>query len=63
MYERSACGITCKNLKGITRVQFNDILTHIQDITLSKSGSIRFCVAVLLVNLKCAFTIKKLQFF
>lgn len=43
-----------KNLTGLTRTQFDDLMTHVKDIKHSKSRSIRSCVAILLVKLKCA---------
>lgn len=59
-----------KNLTGLTRSQFDDLMTNVDDIKHSKFSSIRSCIAILLVKLKCAldnkvlatlFTMKKWQ--
>lgn len=49
-----------KNLTGLTRSQFDDLMTNIDDIKHSKSRSIRSCIAILLVKLKCALDNKML---
>lgn len=43
-----------KNLTGLTRSQFDYLMTNIDDIKHSKSRSIRSSIAILLVKLKCA---------
>jgi hypothetical protein len=43
-----------QNLTGLTRSEFDDLMTHVKDINQSRSRSIRSCVAILLMKLKCA---------
>jgi hypothetical protein len=49
-----------QNLTGLTRIQFDDLISNIKEIKQSKSRSVRTCVAVLLVKLRCAFDNKLL---
>ncbi|XP_062598202.1 uncharacterized protein LOC134259614 [Saccostrea cucullata] len=49
-----------RNLTGLTRSEFDDLMSNIKEIRQSKSRSTRTCVAILLVKLKCALDNKML---
>ncbi|XP_062596761.1 uncharacterized protein LOC134258244 [Saccostrea cucullata] len=49
-----------RNLTGLTRTQFDDLMLNVEDIKTSKSRSIRTCVAILLMKLRCALDNKML---
>uniref|UniRef100_K1PVU3 Uncharacterized protein n=1 Tax=Magallana gigas TaxID=29159 RepID=K1PVU3_MAGGI len=48
------------NLTGLTRTQFDDLMANVLEIKSSKSRSIRTCVAILLMKLRCALDNKML---
>lgn len=49
-----------QNFTGLTRNQFNDLISNVKEIKQSKSRSVRTCVAILLVKLRCALDNKLL---